>query len=178
MRKMYLTIAFAMLVPSTAHAQWSTEYEQFYLQAPHNWQFRARYASADRLFNAFDYGHAILYETLWAKPDAPASVLEEHEYNFLTKRLLVRPPRVPLEEGAIEPRYAQLAPEAKAMFEWAHILHRQIYDVLADERLTMERKDAEIARLMTYYRTRRDLAFSAKPKSMRLMQERSPAYIG
>ena len=88
----------AWLMPAVARAQWVTTYDQFYLQAPHNWEFRDRYAHADRLFNAFDYGHAILYETLWTRPDAPASRLEEREYDFLTKRVLVRPPRVPLEE--------------------------------------------------------------------------------
>ena len=159
------------MVPARAQAQWVTTYDQFYLQAPHNWQFRTNYVGADRLFNAFDYGHAILYELLWTRPDAPAALLEQREYDRLTKRILVRPPRVPLEEGAIEIRYAQLAPEAKAMFEWAHILHRQLYDVLADERMTMAQKDAEVARLVAYYRTRRDLAFSSRPKTMELMQE-------
>ena len=168
------TAVVVCLLPLTiadAHGQWSTTYEQFYLQASHNWQFRERYTAADRLFNAFDYGHAILYETLWRRPRAPASVLEEKEYDFLTRRVLVKPPRVPLEEGAIEIRYAQLAPEAKVMFEWAHILHRQIYDVLADERLSSPRKDAEVARLIAYYKSRPDVAFSSRPKSMRLMQE-------
>jgi hypothetical protein len=159
------------LLPASVHAQWVTTYDQMYLQAPHNWEFRTRYIGADRLFNAFDYGHAILYETLWTKPGAPAAALEEKEYARLTEKILVQPPRVPLEEAAIEVRYAQLAPEAKAMFEWAHILHRQIYDVLADESLTDARKDAEVARLLAYYHTRRDLAFSARPKSMALMQE-------
>jgi hypothetical protein len=152
-------------------AQWATTWEQFYLQASHNWTFRGHYVGADRLFNAFDYGHAILYEVLWTKPHAPASLLEEKEFDFLTRQVLVKPPRVPLEEGAIEVRYAQLAPEAKVMFEWAHILHRQIYDVLADERLDDARKDAEVARLLAYYKTRPDVAFSSKPKSMKLMQE-------
>ncbi|MEO7521534.1 MAG: hypothetical protein ABIW79_06930, partial [Gemmatimonas sp.] len=125
----------AALAPRAVQAQWSTTYETFYLQAPHNWVFRSNYQSADRLFNAFDYGHAILYETLWTKPSAPASELEDRIYNKLTREVLVRPPRVPLEEAAIEIQYAQLAPEAKVMFDWSHILHRQIYDVLADERL-------------------------------------------
>ena len=158
-------------VAPDARAQWSTTYEQFYLQASHNWQFRDRYQAADRMFNAFDYGHAILYETLWTKPNAPASQLEVKEYDFLTKKVLVKPPRVPLEEGAIEIAYVQLAPEAKTMFEWAHILHRQLYDVLADERLSGARKDAEVARVVAYYKTRPDVAFSSKPKSMDLMQE-------
>ena len=159
------------LQPSPAQAQWSTTYEQFYLQAPHNWQFRTNYQHADRLFNAFDYGHAILYETLWRFPDAPASRLEVDRYNDLTQKVLIKPPRIPLEEAAIEPMYARLAPEAKVMFDWAHLLHRQLYDVLADERLTWAEKDAEVARLTRYYRSRPDLAFSSKPKSMRLMQE-------
>ncbi|MDF1504113.1 hypothetical protein [Roseisolibacter sp. H3M3-2] len=159
------------LAPAALPAQWARVHEQFYLQAPHNWVFRDQYQAADRLFNAFDYGHAILYETLWTRPDAPAALLEQKEYDFLTRKVLVKPPRVPLEEAAIEPKYAQLAPEAKQMFEWAHILHRQLYDVLADERLDAAGKDREVARLLAYYRTRPDLAFSARPKSMKLMQE-------
>ena len=170
-RAILCTLVLVAGVAPAARAQWSTTYEQFYLQAPHNWTFRDRYQAADRMFNAFDYGHAILYETLWTKPDASTSELEVKEFDYLTKKVLVSPPRVPLEEGAIEIAYAKLAPEAKAMFEWAHILHRQMYDVLADERLSDSRKDAEVTRLIAYYRTRSDIAFSSKPKSMELMQE-------
>lgn len=158
-------------IPAVAGAQWVTVPEQFYLQASHNWVFRARHGNADRLFNAFDFGHAILYEELYVRPEAPASRLEEGIYDRLVRRVLVRPPRVPLEEAAIAVRYTRLAPEAKAMFEWAHLLHRQLYDVLADERLAPAQQDAEVARLLRYYRSRPDLAFSARPKSMALMQE-------
>jgi ketosteroid isomerase-like protein len=156
--------------PAPATAQWSQTYEQTYLPASHNWVFREQYRVADRLFNAFDYGHAILYELLYTKPDAPASRLEEREYDFITKKLLVRPPAVPLEEGAIEIQYARLAPEAKSMFEWAHVLHRQAYDVWADERIPPGEKDARLAELLRYYQTRPDLAFSTVPKSMDLME--------
>lgn len=165
------TAAALALTAAPLEAQWSTTYEQFYLQASHNWTFRTHYQHADRLFNAFDYGHAILYETLWRFPDAPASRLEVDRYDDLTQQVLLKPPRMPLEEGAIEPKYAQLAPEAKVMFDWAHLLHRQLYDVLADERLSWAQRDAEVARLIRYYRSRPDLAFSSRPKSMKLMQE-------
>ena len=171
LRTAVTALGFLALAAPAVQAQWVRTYEQFYLQAPHNWEFRDRYQAADRLFNAFDYGHAILYETLWTKPNAPASELEEKEYDFLTKRVLVSPPRVPLEEGAIEIAYVQLAPEAKQMFEWAHILHRQLYDVLADERLSEAEKDREVQRVLAYYKTRPDVAFSSRPKSMELMQE-------
>src|SRR5688500_5590261 len=121
----WAALAVAILA-SPVDAQWSRTYDQFYRQASHNWEFRRNYQAADRLFNAFDYGHAILYETLLLKPGAPASRLEEQEYDFIT-RLLAKPPRVPLEESAIEVEYAKLVPEAKQMFDWAHVLHRQIY---------------------------------------------------
>jgi hypothetical protein len=167
--------------------RWSTVSDQFYLPAEHNWKFRRTYPVADRLFNAFDYGHAILYETLYAEPDASIGELEDREYNFITRRLLVNPPRVPLEEGAIEVAYAKIAPEAKMMFDWAHVLHRQAYDVWADESIPLPEKDARIAELLAYYKSRPDVAFSSVPKTMDIMdgqyfsgafRERYPRFNG
>jgi hypothetical protein len=96
--------------------------------------------------------------------------IEQREFDFITRRLLVKPPRVPLEEAAIEVQYAKLVPEAKEMFDWAHVLHRQVYDVWADERLSVEQKDAELKRLLSYYLSRRSIAFSTRPKDMDLME--------
>jgi len=56
------------------------------------------------------------------------------------------------------------------MFEWAHVLHRQIYDVWADERLSPAQKDGRVGELLRYYKSRPDLAFSSVPKSMDLME--------
>jgi len=185
-----LTAAAAIAVGMAAtplSAQWSTVHEQFYLPESHNWAFRQNYNAAERMFYAFDYGHAILYETLWTRPDAAPRLLEEQIYDRLTRRVLVRPPRLPLEEAAIEVEYAKLAPEAKAMFEWAHVLHRQAYDVWADERISGDRKDEKIAQLLAYYISRPEVAFSSRPKSMDLMdgqryslafRERFPKYNG
>ncbi|HSJ64347.1 MAG TPA: nuclear transport factor 2 family protein [Gemmatimonadaceae bacterium] len=168
--KFVLLAVPALAFATEVGAQWSTTYEQTYLPARHNWSFREQYRVADRLFNAFDYGHAVLYELLYTKPHAPAARLEQQEYDFITRKLLVRPPAVPLEEAAIEVQYAKLAPEAKMMFDWAHVLHRQVYDVWADERIPLAEKDARVAELLAYYRTRPDLAFSTVPKNMELME--------
>jgi len=162
--------AIMLTVTPQLGAQWSTTYEQFYLPGSFNWMFRHNYPAGDRLFNAFDYGHAILYERLWTRPGAPTSLLEEREYAFITRELLVNPPDLPLEEAAIEIAYAKLAPEAKTMFDWAHLLHRQIYDVWADESLPVTEKDAKVQELLRYYKTRKDLAFSSRPKTMELME--------
>ena len=166
-----LVASTATLTPAVATAQWSRTFEQHYLADGSNWAFRKNYPASDRLFNAFDYGHAILYERLYTRPHDDPAALEEKEYDFITKKLLVKPPRLPLEEAAIEVEYAKLAPEAKQMFDWAHVLHRQVYDVLADERIPLEQKDARIARILAYYKTRPDLAFSSVAKTGELMEE-------
>ena len=153
-----------------AAAQWVTTDEQAYLQAGHNWAFRRSYPGADRLFNAFDYGHAILYESLLTRPGAEPSSLEEREFRHLVEEVLRNPPGLPLEEAAIEVEYARLVPEVKVMFDWAHLLHRQIYDVWADERLGEAAKDATVAELLRYYRSRPDLALAGVPKSLELME--------
>ena len=171
MRTSKLLIVIAGLsLPSGAAAQWSRSHEQVYLPGDFNWQFRKQYPAADRLFNAFDYGHAILYEKLWSAPSADVRQLEEKEFNFITRKLLVNPPNLPLEEAAIEIAYVKVAPEAKLMFEWAHLLHRQLYDVLADERLSQAAKDEKVQELLRYYKTRKGLAFSSVPKNMDLME--------
>lgn len=178
MRKLRLLLAFVVFgqlgVPlREAPAQSRLYYEQTYMPASHNWVFRSTYSKADRLFNAFDYGHAILYETLWRYPSSPQSVLDGKEFDFITRDLLVRPPRVTLDESALASQFTKLAPELVEMFEWAHMLHRQIYDVLADERIAPQDKKSRVAEVIAYYRSRPALALSSNPKDMELMEGQS-----
>ena len=162
------------MLPLASSAQSRKYYfDQTYLPASHNWEFRSSFPQADRLFNAFDYGHAILYETLWRQPDAKRDVLDTDEFGFITTRLLVRPPKVMLDETAIGPEWAKLAPEVVMIFEWAHMLHRQIYDIWADDRIKPADKDPKVAEVLKYYKTRPALALSSKPKDMDLMEGQS-----
>ncbi|MBM4187924.1 MAG: hypothetical protein FJ206_11520 [Gemmatimonadetes bacterium] len=144
--------------------------EQFYFPGKFNWTFLKTYPEAGRLFNAFDYGHAILYERLLIDPTGSVAALEEKEFNYLVDDLLKRPPRFAIAEEAVMPRYSRLAWRAKAMFERAHILHRQIYDVHADERLGMPERHALVEELTDRYLADR-YAFTDKPKAMELMDE-------
>lgn len=143
--------------------------EQFYYPGSFNWRFLAGYPTAARLFNAFDYGHATLYEHLLTSPPSERSAALEREYQFLTTDLLRRPPRFGVAEVAIEPQYARIARQARLMFDWAHVLHRQVYDVYADSSLSVVQKDSLIETLTDYYLSRRGYAFTAVPKSMALM---------
>lgn len=145
--------------------------DQFYYPGSFNWTFLETYPGAARLFNAFDYGHAVLSEVLWTKPDSAAATdALGREYRFLTEDLLVRPPRFAAAEEAVAPSYMRLAWRAHAMFHWAHVLHRQIYDVYASDDFTdAERRDL-VERITDYYLSS-PLAFPAAPKSMALMDE-------
>jgi hypothetical protein len=143
--------------------------EQFYYPGSFNWQFLRNYPEAARLFNAFDYGHAILYEHLNTRRGADLAAALEKAYQYLTTDLLIRPPRFAVAEEAIAPAYAKLAWKAKQMFDWAHVLHRQIYDIYADERISPASRDSLIERVTDYYLSRKDYAFPSEPKSMGLM---------
>ena len=171
-RAPWLVVPIVLLHVAIAHAQ-EPRAEQFYYPGAFNWQVLARYPGAARLFNAFDYGHAVLYETLLTRRDSARSVALEREYQYLTTDLLVHPPRFAVAEEAVEPAYARIAWRAKQMFDWAHLLHRQVYDVYADPSLTDDARDALIERLTDYYLSRPGYAFTAVPKAMALMEGQS-----
>ncbi|HEU5169768.1 MAG TPA: hypothetical protein VFU46_04480 [Gemmatimonadales bacterium] len=158
----------AVLAPLPAAAQDRRD-EQFYYPGAFNWQFLAHYPEAARLFNAFDYGHAVLYEVLYTRDAEGAARALEKEYRFLTTDLLVKPPRFAIVEEAVMPHYSRLAWRAKEMFDWAHLLHRQIYDVYADERIPGVERDSLIERITDYYLSKEGYAFAPAPKSMALM---------
>jgi hypothetical protein len=151
--------------------------ERFYYPGAFNWAFLERYPEAARLFNAFDYGHAILYETLYQEHDSAAAEALTQAYRYLTTDLLVRPPRYAVAEEAIEPSYAKLAWRAIRMFDWAHVLHRQLYDVYADERLSPVARDSLIERLTDSYLADRASAFAPVPKAMALMDEQQYSQV-
>ena len=165
---------FCVLVPFAGTAgQTTSYYDQTYLRAPYNFALRSRFPGVDALFNSFDYGHAILYETLWREPNAPADRLDQKEFGFITTRLLRNPPSVPLDEEAIAPNWSRLAPEVLMMFDWAHMLHRQLYDIWSDDKIPPAAKDERVQAALRYYKSRPALALSSQPKSMNLMEAQS-----
>ena len=113
----------------------------------------------------------MLYERLLTLDSARAVPALEREYRFLLDDLLVRPPRFGVVEEAIAPSYAKLAWPAMSAFDRAHVLHRQLYDVHADTRLAPERQHAIAERLIDAYLADTAHAFTARPKSMALMDD-------
>lgn len=167
MKSLLLIVLIAL--PSWSYGQRRDDVR--HMSGGFNWKFLRTYPQAARLFNAFDYGHAVLYERLWTEPDAPPARLEEKEFGFLTGDLLRRPPKFAVPDDAVMPSYSRLVPRAHQMFDWAHELHRQIYDVYSDARIPMARKDSLIERITDYYLSNRTLAFTVQPKQMSLMDD-------
>jgi hypothetical protein len=168
-----LTLAACSALLALAGCGGTRAYEQTYLRASYNWTFRGLYPQADRLFNGFDFGHAILSETLLRHPHDGPERLDGPVYRRLTCEVLRDPPRVPIEERAVAPTYGVQYPEAIAVFDWAHMLHRQFYDIIADERLGSAERERRAQEALRYYRSRSDLALSSTPKSMDLMEKQS-----
>jgi hypothetical protein len=144
-----------------------------YPRGSFNWQFLERHNEAARLFNAFDYGHAVLYERLLTLRSSRATAALAEEYDFLVHDLLVRPPRFSVAEEVVSPWYSKLAWPAKVMFDQAHVLHRQIYDVYAMIELPPDTRAAMVERLIDRYLRDAEYAFSDRPKSMALMDDQS-----
>jgi len=163
------TVALALALALVGSAAAQGRDDQFYLPGRFNWTFLRTYPEAARLFNGFDYGHAVLYELLLENPDRPVAELEERQFDYLTRDLLRKPPRFSVAEEAIQPGYSRTAWRAKQMFDWAHTLHRQIYDVHSDERLSPEQQHETVERLIDYYLRNDRLAFTTRPKTMELM---------
>ncbi|MHB1328799.1 MAG: hypothetical protein ACYC2K_11415 [Gemmatimonadales bacterium] len=165
-----IVMLLAAVAPGLLSAQGGRN-EEFYYPGAFNWQFLHNYQDAARLFNAFDYGHAILYERLLVDRAGAVDRLEGREFRYLVDDLLRRPPRFSVAEEAIMPRYSRMVWRAKLMFERAHVLHRQLYDVYADERLTRDQQGSLVEGLIDYYLNDRAYAFTDQPKAMALMDD-------
>jgi hypothetical protein len=168
MRRVLACLALLAQAPLVAQ---DARDERHYAPGAFNWAFLARYPDAGRLFNAFDYGHAVLYERLLTLDSARATAALAEDYRFLTEDLLVRPPRLAVAEEAIAPAYSKLVWPAKQFFDRAHVLHRQIYDIYAMDGVDRAARDTLIERVIDAYLADERYAFTAVPKSMMLMDE-------
>lgn len=161
--------AFALTgVARPLPGQLATPYVSSYYPARYQWEFRRLYPAAGRLSNGIEYERARLFELLWTSSGASSARLEAQELARTRRDILVAPPRLPVKAAAVASGFVRLAPELQAMFDWGDALQRQLYDLWADESIPAAQKDARMLELLSYYRSREDLAVSARPRSMDL----------
>ncbi len=127
MKYLILALFISLGVPAAANAvAWSP-------LPPEAYKFGEIYPEAQRLLFAFDYGHALVYEMLLAKKGQPIEDPEKLEKEIMDKVLAILkdPPHVKVNEDDIAPNYVYAFPLVVNLFDWSHLLHQFIYDVLA-----------------------------------------------
>ncbi|NUL81594.1 MAG: hypothetical protein HUU60_02580 [Armatimonadetes bacterium] len=137
-------------------------------QADHWARLQARHNDAvynvpalARDLNAVAVGHAIAYEDLVR---GEAETLETKTYDRIWA-VLKRPPRLMPDEATISPTFVRHYGTLQKVFDWAHTLHAQTVDVLADRRMSDSQKDKEIERLWVRY-NRAPFAITGLPLNM------------
>src|SRR5688572_17341681 len=96
------------------------------------YQFGVKYPEAQRLLYAFDYGHALVYERLLLNRGRTADP-EAFEIQILAEimAILKNPPTIKVDESEIAPTYVYKFPLMVNLFDWSHLLHQFVLDVLA-----------------------------------------------
>lgn len=144
----------------------------FYLPGKYNFATRRVYPEFNALLNIIDTGHAELAEILATERDEAKSVrrIEQALFNDVARLFLGKepPPRFSPSEETIAPESVKLGWKVNKAFDWTHQLHRQVYDILSDDRV--EDKDRAVLQALAYYRTEPQRAFPLDLKSMSLME--------
>ncbi|MBI3802196.1 MAG: hypothetical protein HY282_00335 [Nitrospirae bacterium] len=166
-----MSVLLLLAFPASAEKRESV----FYLPGEYNFATRRVYPEFNALLNIIDIGHADLAERLiQAKSEAEAiQSIEGDLFRDVTKMFLgqKRRPRFSPSEETIAPESVKLAWRVNKAFDWTHYLHRQVYDIFSDDRVS--EKDRAIRGALNYYLTEPKRTFPLDIKSMRLMEGQS-----
>lgn len=143
MKKLILSLIFFASISAHSEVPWSPLPKEAY-------KFGEMYPEAQNLLFAFDYGHALVYEMLLQKKDQVIDDPEGLEKEILQKimTILKNPPTVKVDEGDIAPNYVYTFPLITSLFDWSHLLHQFVLDVLATSK---DRDQKMIARVNEIY---------------------------
>jgi hypothetical protein len=129
-------------IPAKAETVWYPLPKEAY-------KFGKKYPDAQNLLFAFDYGHALVYERLLLKRGTitdPAKFERDLLVDIMA--ILKNPPNVKVDEGDIAPTYVYTFPLTLNLFDWSHMLHQFVLDVLAT---SQDRGPAMTARINEIY---------------------------
>lgn len=134
------------------------------------YKFGLRYPEAQRLLFAFDYGHALVYERLLlnrGKIDNP----EELEKQLLSQiiSILKNPPHVKVDEADIAPAYVYTFPLTINLFDWSHMLHQFVLDVLATSEDRGKAMTDRVNELFAQYQENKPVVITDVCKTMLFM---------
>ena len=149
MRTILRAFLLLLLLPSFSIAASRDWFEQrnhrFYLRGPWNWAVHRHLPELYSEFNGIDFGHAHLAETLLHTSDEEP--IEHARLEILA--VINRKPALPPDEAFIAPTFQRLVWEVQNTFDWAHQLHRDLYDLAAADHVPD--KEAAYRRVLANY---------------------------
>lgn len=175
MKDLKLFLILFLIVGNAAAAEGAFEKREaiFYLPGKYNFATRRVYPEFNAMLNIIDIGHGQLAEILITEKDEPTAIrrVEEELFNQVSRMFLGKQarPRLSPSEETIAPESAKLAWRVNKAFDWTHLLHRQVYDILSDDRV--KDKDRAVLEALAYYRTEPGRVFPMDLKSMNLMEK-------
>lgn len=142
----------------------------WYPQPVEAYKFGEMYPKAQSLLFAFDYGHALVYERLLHNRGKITDP-QAFEKQILTEvmEILKNPPNVKVDEDEIAPKYVFTFPMMVDVFDWSHLLHQYVLDVLASSKDRGPKMTARIQTLFTEYNANRRIAITDVCKTMLFM---------
>ena len=134
------------------------------------YQLGTVYPEVQKLLFAFDYGHALVYERLIANR-GKISDPEEFEKQLLKdiQAILKNPPNVKVDEGDIAPAYVYKFPKIVSLFDWSHLLHQFVLDILATSTDRGPKMIAKVNEIYSRYYSEPRLAITDVCKTMLFM---------
>lgn len=132
--------------------------------------FGRKYPEAQSLLYAFDYGHALVYERLLINRGMIVDQ-EKFEKDLLKEviKILKNPPTVKMEETDIAPYYVFMFPLTVDLFDWSHMLHQFVFDVMVSDLDRQTEMKDRINEIFKQYKANKAVAITDKCKSMLFM---------
>ncbi|MBC7421241.1 MAG: hypothetical protein H7328_10980 [Bdellovibrio sp.] len=134
------------------------------------YKFGQLYPKAQQLLFAFDYGHALVYERLLQNRGLITDPKEfEKKILDAVMKILKNPPTVKVDEDDIAPLYVYTFPLMVDTFDWSHMLHQFVLDVLATSKDRGPAMNRRVNELFIDYKKNKPLAITDVCKTMLFM---------
>ncbi|MGE4133670.1 MAG: hypothetical protein AB7F86_18680 [Bdellovibrionales bacterium] len=165
MKKLFLILMMILVIPQFSKAE-----VVWYPMPAEAYKFGDLYPEAQRLLFAFDYGHALVYERLMINR-GKISDPKQFEQDLLKDILVIlkNPPNIKVDEADIAPAYVYKFPKIVALFDWSHLLHQFVLDILATSKDRGAGLDRRISEVYQQYNATSRLAITDVCKTMLFM---------
>jgi hypothetical protein len=165
MKTFICTLLVLVLAPIASFAE-----PTWYPLPKEAYKFGELYPEAQKLLFAFDYGHALVYERL-LQNRGQIKDPEVFEKQIMSEiiAILKNPPNVKVDEGDIAPDYVYRFPLIVNLFDWSHLLHQFVLDVLATSPDRGPKMVTRVNELFKFYKQNNSIAIVDTCKTMMFM---------